>query len=274
MSRILCVEDEPQLLTFLVEELSSAGYEAAAAESGAAALAMMDGFRPDLVLSDVNMPGGSGYDLLMELRLNRPGHDHVPFVFMSALVDRADILKGKALADDYLVKPVDVEMLLATVHARLSHTQRMIDRHQLDLVKLYRHLTRGEPPPLVLLAAGDVETIESVCLAAKGLLVRLEIAPTEKDCIRRICRDRPAAIIASYYRKDAVAAAIRENAQGCGLGAILAAPRYLRAKMNAIDRKNFSNVLFIPCSVEMLRDSLATANVICPIRDATNLRVG
>ncbi|NNC01038.1 response regulator, partial [Corallococcus exiguus] len=89
------------------------------------ALAILERHRPDLVLCDITMPGLGGYDVLKVMREQGSLSD-VPFIFLTALADRNDVLVGKqAGADDYLVKPIDYEILLATIATRLEQVSRV-----------------------------------------------------------------------------------------------------------------------------------------------------
>lgn len=122
---ILCVEDEDDLRIDIAEELAAAGYDVLQAANGTEALALLERYRPDLVLCDITMPGLGGYDVLKAMREQGDLAD-VPFIFLTALAERNDVLVGKqAGADDYLVKPIDYEILLATVSARLSQVERV-----------------------------------------------------------------------------------------------------------------------------------------------------
>ena len=147
MTKILCIEDEAALREDIVEELKDAGYEMLEAANGRAGLDAILTQNPDLVLCDVNMPDMNGYELLTKLRDAHSEFDDVPFVFLSALADRKDIIAGKKLgADDYLTKPVDFEMLLVTVESRLRQITR-INRHKEEqLVRLYRALSQSPDP--------------------------------------------------------------------------------------------------------------------------------
>lgn len=136
---ILCVEDEEGLRKDIVEELREAGYEPIEAENGKIALEAIIAKKPDLVLCDISMPVMGGYELLEEIKANHPERYDLPFVFLTALADRSHVVMGKKLgADDYLTKPVDYEMLLATVEARLEQAERIKARHKEQLVKVYK----------------------------------------------------------------------------------------------------------------------------------------
>ena len=127
--RILLVEDEADLRTDIAEELQAAGYEVAEAGEGLAALEAIEAATPDLVLCDISMPGMSGFEVMQLMRERNPDLADVPFIFLSALADRTDVIAGKrAGADDYLTKPIDFDLMLATIEARLGQVARMRDR--------------------------------------------------------------------------------------------------------------------------------------------------
>ncbi|MFP1644949.1 response regulator [Pontitalea aquivivens] len=123
---ILICEDETDLRQDIAAELSEAGYRVLAAADGLAALAMLETDRPDLILCDICMPRLDGRGLLARLRARRPDLADVPFLFLTALADRAEVVAGKlAGADDYLVKPIDYDLMLATVAAHLRQVARL-----------------------------------------------------------------------------------------------------------------------------------------------------
>lgn len=123
---ILCVEDEHNLRGNIVEELVDAGFHVIAAEDGLKALVLLSDHRPDLILCDITMPGMGGFELLRSVRALRSGVATVPFIFLTALTDRLAVIEGKtAGADDYLPKPVDFDLMLATVRARLDQVVRI-----------------------------------------------------------------------------------------------------------------------------------------------------
>lgn len=126
---ILCVEDEADLRRDIADELTEAGYDVMEARNGEEALALFDATRPDLILCDISMPDLNGYDVLKAVQAQ--GQVDIPFVFLSALGDPREVVEGKRLgADDYLVKPIDYDLLLATVHARLRQIWRIRSSQQ------------------------------------------------------------------------------------------------------------------------------------------------
>ncbi len=126
---ILCAEDQDSLRTDICDELREAGYGVLEATNGDETLRQIHAATPDLILCDINMPGPNGYEVLAEIRRQRPDLADTPFVFLTALSDAREVVEGKRLgADDYLVKPVDFDLLLATVEARLRQVRRMRDK--------------------------------------------------------------------------------------------------------------------------------------------------
>jgi DNA-binding response OmpR family regulator len=124
-AKILCVEDDRDTAALICEELVDRGFDVEAAYNGRDGLAAVLRAPPDLVLSDIGMPGMSGFDLLERLTAMEPRFQQMPFVFLTALGDHDNELKGWKLgADDYLTKPVDYDVLAALITARLSRVAR------------------------------------------------------------------------------------------------------------------------------------------------------
>ncbi len=126
MTTIVCIEDEADLRENLVEELEDEGYDVYQARDGEEGLEVILNHKPDLVLSDITMPRKDGYELLKELRENYPLMAEMPFIFVSALADKDRVLAGlKIGADGYLTKPIDFELLHATIHTSLRQMARI-----------------------------------------------------------------------------------------------------------------------------------------------------
>ena len=120
MTRILVVEDEPRIASFLEKGLRAEGFRTSLAEDGDRAVEVARDADVDLVLLDVGLPGRDGFSVLRELR--RRG-ERMPVILLTArdaVPDRVDGLD--AGADDYVTKPFSFEELLARVRARLRDT--------------------------------------------------------------------------------------------------------------------------------------------------------
>jgi len=123
--KILCIEDDHETAALIGEELVERGYEVTLAHDGRAGFAAILKDTPDLVLSDISMPVMSGFELLERLTAVAPRFGNVPFVFLTALTDRDNELKGRQLgADDYVTKPIDFDVLDAIIRARLTRVAR------------------------------------------------------------------------------------------------------------------------------------------------------
>lgn len=129
---ILCVEDEAELRADIIDELRASGHDAIGADDGRQALDILKQVRPDLILCDISMPVMDGYELLETVRSRRTDLADVPFLFLTALNRRDAVITGKrAGVDDYLVKPIDFDLMLASIDARLAQARRMREFNQL-----------------------------------------------------------------------------------------------------------------------------------------------
>ena len=115
--KLLLVEDNDELRGYLVSRLSSR-YDVIEATNGDEGLAAARARRPDVILSDVRMPGKDGLQMVRELRAD-PALARVPVMFLSAKTQEEDRVAGLQLADDYLTKPFGTQELLARL-ARLT----------------------------------------------------------------------------------------------------------------------------------------------------------
>jgi DNA-binding NarL/FixJ family response regulator len=124
MTTLLVIEDESDLRESLVTTLRFEGFDVDGAADGPAGLALARRRRPDLIVCDIQLPGPDGYAVLAEVRAD-PDLGAIPFIFLTARGERADQRQGMVLgADDYLVKPVPLEDLLAAIRARLARFAR------------------------------------------------------------------------------------------------------------------------------------------------------
>src|SRR5438094_10500234 len=120
LPRILVVDDNPNTMSLMQDLLSSRGYDVVAVPDAAQAEIEILRHAPDLVLSDVVMPGKSGYELCHELKEN-PATRLIPFVLITGLTETEDRVRGiEAGADDFLNKPIFPEELFARVKSLIK----------------------------------------------------------------------------------------------------------------------------------------------------------
>jgi DNA-binding response OmpR family regulator len=117
---ILVVEDEMKIAHLIRDYLEHAGFEVMVTGDGESALASARGWKPDLVVLDLGLPGRHGLDVTRELRRT----SNVPIVMLTARGDESDRIVGLELgADDYIVKPFSPKELVARVRAVLRRTE-------------------------------------------------------------------------------------------------------------------------------------------------------
>ena len=112
MATICVVEDEQPLRHLIREELEDLGHRVECASDGKEGAELIRELKPDLVVSDINMPRLNGYQMLSRLKLEMPEMDAIPFIFLSAYADKSDVADGMMTgATAYLTKPVDMDAL-------------------------------------------------------------------------------------------------------------------------------------------------------------------
>ena len=122
--RLLVVDDEPNLLRAVAACLKAEGYEVSTARSGHEALLQLAESVPDLIVSDIRMPGMDGYKLARQLRGSQRTA-LVPIVFLTAKDETSDRIEGfRAGIDAYLTKPFEPEELIAVVNSILIRVER------------------------------------------------------------------------------------------------------------------------------------------------------
>lgn len=119
MYSILIIEDDPFIRGNMELILQMEGFDVHTACDGRSGLASIHDKRPDLILCDILMPEMNGHTLL-DILNNEGTHTDIPFIFVTAMGERADVRRGmSAGADDYLTKPFSADELLAAVIGRL-----------------------------------------------------------------------------------------------------------------------------------------------------------
>ena len=221
-TKILVVDDNPDLTLVMCEILSSAGYEVVTVSDAAAALAEIKNQLPDLILSDVIMPGLSGFDLCRRLKED-PSTRLIPFVLMTGLGDRGDKLRAiESGADDLIRKPVSSEELFArvksllklkeftdeletaesvlctlglSVESRDPYTEGHCERLARDAANLGRHLGLEEDSIVALRRGGYLHDLGKIAVPDEILKKGTDLTPAEWEIMKqhpatgeKICR--------------------------------------------------------------------------------------
>ncbi len=171
MKKILIVEDEMILRQNLEEIISLHGYDVRSADNGETGLNAARSFLPDLILCDIKMPRYDGFWLIEQIR-NEAKLQSVPFIFISAKVDRRDVREGMELgADDYITKPFTSAELINAVKARLD---------RLDVLRAQNEIKEGV----------KFGTVEDQQEKEKFELLTQRLTPSERRILRLIAQDR------------------------------------------------------------------------------------
>ncbi|MES9946038.1 MAG: HD domain-containing phosphohydrolase [Candidatus Thiodiazotropha sp.] len=157
---ILAVDDTPASLRLLTDILSSEGYVVRSAINGELALHAAKVKPPNLILLDVNMPGMDGFEVCRRLK-QEPQLRDIPVIFVSALSDTTDKLKGFAIGGvDYVTKPFQREELLARVHTHLELYN--LSHHLEDMVDERTHSLRESEQQLKLTLLKSVSAVAAM----------------------------------------------------------------------------------------------------------------
>ena len=175
---VLIVEDEPGIADILRITLKYNGFTVLSAATGREALAVAREHRPDLVLLDVMLPDGNGWEVCRTLREERAAQATDPraTIWPSSSSPPGtrprDVVAGLALGgDDYITKPFGVDEVVARVHAVLRRTRRRRDRPR---DRLLRH--------------GDLEMDEATYTVRRAGQP-VELTPTEYNLLRHLLRN-------------------------------------------------------------------------------------
>ncbi|HVI06913.1 MAG TPA: HD domain-containing phosphohydrolase [Candidatus Binatia bacterium] len=210
-ARILVVDDNVSLASLMSELLTMRGYQVVTAEDAAQAEAEIRRQTPDLILSDVRMPGKSGYEFCRELK-NDPATRLIPFVLITGLSDSSDKVRGiESGADDFLNKPVLAEELTArvksllrvkeftdeletadsvlctlglAVESRDPYTEGHCERLALRATELGRHLDLDEDSIVALRRGGYLHDLGKIAVPDEILKKGSDLTPTEWEVMK------------------------------------------------------------------------------------------
>jgi len=166
MIRVLAVEDSHTQAAMLSADLEAAGFEVSLARSGPEALGLLDSESFDLIVSDVIMPGMTGYDLCRRVKDDSRTSD-VPVILLTSLTDPLDVVRGlESGADNFLRKPYKSEQLTARCRAAIDNSRLRRADHADAGLKLSFHarqfdITAGRHQMLDLLISTFEELVQT-----------------------------------------------------------------------------------------------------------------
>jgi signal transduction histidine kinase len=139
-STVLLVDDDPGILEGVSDLLTLYGYRVIAAPSAEDALAAMEKQIPDLVISDIMMPGMDGFAFYDAVRAN-PSWVPIPFIFLTARGQDNDVRRGRSIgADAYVIKPFEPEDLSTAIEGRLARAEAIRQATRADLDRMKQRL--------------------------------------------------------------------------------------------------------------------------------------
>ncbi len=118
---VVCIEDEPEMITLIKAILSRKGYDVTGAGTGREGLEVIERVRPDLVLLDLMMPGMDGWEVYQKLKANEITHS-IPVIVVTAKAQSIDKMLGLHIAkvDDYIAKPFSPQELVESIEKVLA----------------------------------------------------------------------------------------------------------------------------------------------------------
>lgn len=167
---VLLVDDNPSNLAVLFDHLDQIGYHVFVTDNGIDAVEQSAENPPSLILLDVRMPGMDGYETCRAIKANMSSVD-IPIIFLSALTDTDDRLKGFAAGGvDYITKPINVQEVTARVQTHLT-----LARLQRELSDANEHLEA---------------TVEKRTAELHAEVERRKLQESEKEALLKLLRDQ------------------------------------------------------------------------------------
>lgn len=202
MHTVLIIEDDTAIRNSMELVLRMEGYSCLTASDGQSGLDLIRNRRPDLILCDIMMEHLDGHAVLTAMKQD-DATAAIPFIFVTALGDRAELRRGMASgADDYLTKPFTDEELVAAVIGRLHRVEklRMAGSHaqfQSELDTLRHEVTAREREVLALVGRG---------MTSKGIACQLDISFKTAQAHRANLMKKLHAVNAAHLSRWAVIA--------------------------------------------------------------------
>ncbi|MEI7811482.1 MAG: response regulator [Ignavibacteria bacterium] len=148
MTKVLVIEDAPDIREQIKQVLTIEGYDVELAENGRIGVKLAKELLPDIILCDINMPELDGYGVITEIREDKKTAP-IPFIFLTARLDKQDVREGMNLgADDYLNKPFTIEELIKSIESRIVKSQIVKNETKEKLDELRANISMSVPHEL------------------------------------------------------------------------------------------------------------------------------
>jgi len=130
--KVLMADDQTELLMLMKEMVEMAGFEVVTANDGVEAMQAVFETNPDIIVLDYNMPRKDGIAVAQDLK-NNPVFAHIPIIIVTGIGEKRTKLKGLSMGiDDYLIKPVDTDELIARIRMILKRNKQVLDTNPLS----------------------------------------------------------------------------------------------------------------------------------------------
>jgi DNA-binding LytR/AlgR family response regulator len=188
MKKILLVEDEEDILANINYILTANGYKVFTALDGLSGYEIAKNEIPDLIISDIMMPGYDGYELKSKIDGNKKTKS-IPFIFLTAKTDMQDLRLGMNLgADDYLIKPIKMEELLRAIDARLKRISQLDNTKKRiagpGKIQQTNRILVTQNKKQIILKFDEIKYI-----SAEGLYTQIHTNENKKHLLRKLLKD-------------------------------------------------------------------------------------
>ncbi len=238
--RILCVEDEQEIRENIAEILRDEGFEVFEASDGKAGFESFLQSKPDLIISDIMMPEVDGYALLKLIREGKNiRNNSVPFIFLTALGQKDNIIKGVNLsANDYLVKPIDFDLMIAKIKEKTANALKVAEVQHRNISNIKSQIST--------VLSSDVSTYLDIITQTAAALKNQPYGPLPH---RRYLEDFDKIYINSTKLRAAIANSLDSSVIDNKLNAdeeIISAPTFLEEFVTSLSDKFKSRIKIEP----------------------------
>ncbi len=174
-TRLLLIDDDPNLILLVKDYLEFRGYEVITADNGKTALNVLEDADPDMIICDIMMPEMDGYTFVENVRSNIKTR-WIPFLFLSAKGQSQDRVKGLSKgADVYMVKPFEPEELVAQVESSLKQADRLLQHSRgADVTPII------QVPDDVTLTPKELEVVQMVAQGMSNREVAINLKVSQR----------------------------------------------------------------------------------------------